>query len=64
MAALSSHGVALVPDGVAKLAPKNVIIKPLAEEIMVVTSALAWKSQRHHPMIDVVKAILENSFDQ
>ena len=58
------QGVALVPDGVAKLAPENVVVKPLAEEIMVVTSALAWNSQRHHPMINVVKALLVNEFDQ
>ena len=52
------QGVALVPDSVAKLAPDNVVIKPLAEEIMVVTSAMAWNSQRHHPMIKVVKELL------
>jgi len=52
------QGVALVPAGMAKLAPDNVVVKSLSEEIMVVTSAMAWNSQRHHPMTNSVKEIL------
>jgi hypothetical protein len=53
--------VALVPSGMAKLAPDNVLVKPLKEEIMVVTSAMAWNSQRHHPMIHIVKELLADT---
>jgi len=55
------QGVALVPSGMAKLAPDNVLVKPLKEEIMVVTSAMAWNSHRHHPMIHIVKELLAGS---
>jgi hypothetical protein len=43
----------------ARLAPDNVLVTPLKEEIRVVTSAMAWNSQRHHPMVHVVKEILD-----
>ena len=32
------QGVALVPKGVEKLTPQNVVVKPLKEEIMIATS--------------------------
>ncbi|MDQ7049736.1 MAG: LysR substrate-binding domain-containing protein [Enterobacterales bacterium] len=54
------QGVALVPDGVAKLAPNNVIVKPLVEDIAVITSAMTWNSQRHHPMLKVVRDLLSS----
>jgi len=53
------QGVALLPHGMARLAPDNVLVTPLKEEIRVVTSAMAWNSQRHHPMVHVVKEILD-----
>lgn len=52
------QGVALVPQSMAKLAPENVSVKPLNENIMVVTSAMAWNNHRYNPMIDIVKDIL------
>lgn len=54
------QGVALVPESMAKLAPDNVAVKPLAEEIMVITSAMAWNSKRYNPMVDTVKELLGN----
>jgi DNA-binding transcriptional LysR family regulator len=54
------QGVALVPESMTKLAPDNVSVKPLAEEIMVVTSAMAWNSRRYNPMIHTVKELLIN----
>lgn len=48
------QGVALVPASMHKLAPDNVIIRPLTETVMVVTAALAWNANRHHPMVDAV----------
>jgi len=51
------QGVALVPSTMRKLAPDNVVIRPLKERIVVVTAALAWNKNRHHPMVDVAVAL-------
>ncbi|MCY1551445.1 LysR substrate binding domain protein [compost metagenome] len=47
------QGVALVPASMKKLAPENVVIRPLKEKVMVVTAALAWNAARYHPLVDV-----------
>jgi DNA-binding transcriptional LysR family regulator len=57
------QGVALVPASMAKLAPENVVVRPLKERIMVVTAALAWNRNRHHPMVEAVVAQLEAGLD-
>ncbi|MEG1768717.1 MAG: LysR family substrate-binding domain-containing protein, partial [Comamonas sp.] len=46
------QGVALVPTSMRKLAPENVVLRPLHEKIMVVTAAAAWNANRHHPLVD------------
>lgn len=46
------QGVALVPSSMRKLAPENVVVRPLKEKVMVVTAALMWNTNRHHPMVD------------
>lgn len=46
------QGVALVPAAMRRLAPENVVIRPLKEQIIVVTAAAAWNTKRHHPMVD------------
>lgn len=46
------QGVALVPSAMRKLAPENVVVRPLQEKIMVVTAAAVWNTRRHHPMVD------------
>lgn len=46
------QGVALVPSSMRKLAPENVVVRPLKEKVMVVTAALVWNTNRHHPMAD------------
>jgi len=51
------QGVALVPSTMRKLAPDNVVIRPLKERIVVVTAAMAWNKNRHHPMVDVAVAL-------
>ncbi|KXU82334.1 LysR family transcriptional regulator [Paraburkholderia monticola] len=48
------QGVALVPASMRKLASENVVFRPLKERVMVVTAALAWNTNRHHPMVDAV----------
>ncbi|WP_233887976.1 LysR substrate-binding domain-containing protein [Paraburkholderia flagellata] len=54
------QGVALVPSSMRKLAPENVVVRPLKEKIEVVTAALLWNTQRHHPLVDEVVAWLKN----
>lgn len=52
------QGLALVPSSMRRLAPENVVIRPLKEKIMVVTAAAAWNANRHHPMVDEAVAWL------
>jgi DNA-binding transcriptional LysR family regulator len=54
------QGVALVPSSMRKLVPENVVIRPLEERVMVVTAAVAWKLNRHHPMVDVAVSLLKS----
>jgi DNA-binding transcriptional LysR family regulator len=53
------QGVALVPSAMRKLTPENVVVRPLKEKVTVVTAALAWNTQRHHPMVDAVVELLQ-----
>lgn len=46
------QGVALVPASMRRLAPENVVLRPLKEQITVVTAAAAWNAKRHHPMVN------------
>jgi len=48
-----------VPSSMRKLAPANVVVRPLKEKIAVVTAALAWNTHRHHPIVDEVVASLK-----
>ncbi|AIU87536.1 LysR family transcriptional regulator [Pectobacterium odoriferum] len=52
------QGVALVPSSMRRLAPENVVVRPIRECVMVVTAALAWNTERHHPLVDVAVAWL------
>ncbi|ARQ13232.1 LysR family transcriptional regulator protein (plasmid) [Rhizobium etli] len=54
------QGLALVPSSMRKLAPDNVVVRPLKERVMVVTGALAWNKNRFHPMVDVVVSQLKS----
>jgi len=54
------QGAALVPASMRRLAPTNVVVRPLYEKVMVVTAAVAWNANRHHPMVDeIVKWLQE-----
>jgi DNA-binding transcriptional LysR family regulator len=46
------QGVALVPAAARKLAPEDVVVRPLKEKVMVITAALAWSTARHYPAVD------------
>ncbi|HDS0916453.1 TPA: LysR family transcriptional regulator [Pseudomonas putida] len=48
------QGIALVPYELQRLAPSNVVIRPLMQEFRLVTSALAWNSARHHPLVEAL----------
>lgn len=54
------QGIALVPKAMEKLAPENVVVRPLHPQTNVVTTAMAWHVEHHNPlveaMIDQVKA--------
>jgi len=52
------QGAALVPAAMRRLAPANVVVRPLHEKVMVVTAAAAWNANRHHPMVDEAVAWL------
>ncbi|GEQ78115.1 LysR family transcriptional regulator [Comamonas testosteroni] len=54
------QGVALVPASIRKLAPANVVFRPLKEKLTVVTAALAWNAERHHPLVDAVVSWLKS----
>lgn len=54
------QGVALVPSSMRRLAPENVVVRPLKERIMVVAATLAWNSNRYNPMVDEAVAWLRS----
>ena len=52
------QGVALVPSALKKLAPVSVVVRPLAEAIDVVTTAVAWNAQRENPLVGAALKLL------
>lgn len=46
------QGFALVPGAMRRLAPQNVRVVPLVEDIAIVTTAVAWPADAHAPMRD------------
>jgi DNA-binding transcriptional LysR family regulator len=52
------QGVALVPASMSRLAPENVAFRPLKEKIVVVTAAVAWNRNRHHPIVASLVSML------
>jgi DNA-binding transcriptional LysR family regulator len=55
------QGIALVPASLKKLAPENVVFRPLKENLSVVTTAMAWSTVRENPLIEAVLAIVGNT---
>ncbi len=53
------QGVALVPASMKKLAPDNVILKPLTPKLSVVTTAMVWNAARPNPLVDSLVAQLQ-----
>ncbi|MFC3533539.1 LysR family transcriptional regulator [Vogesella facilis] len=56
-----NQGVALVPASVQHTAPASVVIRPLADALQLVTTAMAWHTQRHNHLLDAVLATLRGS---
>ncbi|RDU97668.1 LysR family transcriptional regulator [Trinickia dinghuensis] len=52
------QGIALVPASLRKLAPQNVVLRPLTENLSVVTTAVAWNATRDNPLVDEIVAVL------
>jgi DNA-binding transcriptional LysR family regulator len=52
------QGIALVPAAFRKLAPDNVVVRPLQENITVVTMAMAWNEARPNVLVDQLRAEL------
>lgn len=50
------QGIALVPSTLEKLAPSNVVLRPLKEKVKVVTTAIAWSTARSNPLVEAVVA--------
>ncbi|NER62166.1 LysR family transcriptional regulator [Pseudomonas sp. MAFF212428] len=48
------QGIALVPASMDKLAPENVMIRPLLPEVNVVTTAMAWHSEHKNPLLEAM----------
>ncbi|EEA02423.1 transcriptional regulator, LysR family [Burkholderia sp. H160] len=55
------QGIALVPASLKKLAPENVVFRPLKENLSVVTTAIAWSTARENPLIEAVAAMVGNT---
>lgn len=48
------QGIALVPQSMEKLAPENVVVRPLHPEANVVTTAMAWHVEHHNPLVEAM----------
>lgn len=54
-----NQGIALVPLALQKMAPENVVIRPLEGNINVTTISVAWNNRRNHPAVATVIEWLE-----
>ncbi|KIF60351.1 LysR family transcriptional regulator [Pseudomonas fluorescens] len=52
------QGIALVPASLKKLAPENVVFRPLTQKLNVVTTAVAWNGDWPNPVVEAVIARL------
>ncbi|NRB31812.1 MAG: LysR family transcriptional regulator [Rhizobiaceae bacterium] len=58
------QGLALVPGSMHRLAPDNVRVVALEEDISIVTTAVAWPTNRHAPMTDLAIGVLRDLMEQ
>lgn len=56
------QGIALVPAAMKKLAPANVVLRPLSKTLNVVTTTYAWNARRDNPLVQaLVKQLSERA---
>lgn len=55
------QGIALVPAALKRLAPDNVVVRPLAEPVDVVTTAVAWNADRENLLVTAALKLLTAS---
>lgn len=48
------QGVALVPASMKKLAPENVVLRPVTPKLSIITTAAVWNSARSNPLVDAL----------
>lgn len=53
------QGVALIPFAMKKMASDSTVIRPLADKLSVVTTAVAWNTSRDNPAVKAAVAILQ-----
>jgi DNA-binding transcriptional LysR family regulator len=53
------QGIALVPSTIKKLAPDNVVVRPLTESMKIVTTAIAWNAARRNVIVDAVITVMK-----
>ena len=53
------QGIALVPASLKKLAPDNVVLRSLTQKLSVVTTAMAWNTERPNPLVSELVAQLQ-----
>jgi DNA-binding transcriptional LysR family regulator len=54
------QGVALVPLALRRLAPEHVVVRPLAEKVDVVTTAVAWNQETTNPAVPAALAVIRS----
>ena len=55
------QGVALIPAAMKKMAPETLVVRPLTENLSVVTTAVAWNTARVNPSVEAAVAALQDS---
>jgi DNA-binding transcriptional LysR family regulator len=55
------QGVALIPSAMKRTAPETVVVRPLAEKLSVVTTAVAWNTARNNPSVEAAVVALHDS---
>ena len=55
------QGVALIPAAMKKMALETVVVRPLTENLSVVTTAVAWNTARVNPSVEAAVAALQDS---
>ncbi|WP_197538774.1 LysR family substrate-binding domain-containing protein [Azoarcus sp. KH32C] len=55
------QGIAPVPSTLRNIAPDSVVVRPLKENVSVVTTAVAWSTARENPLLHAVIATISAS---